>query len=492
VLTKEDDIVNEFDITREFEATKEGAEHVNACEEYILPAYEARSLPFTLRVPHVVNHGHYVLEQGFAGGQSLEELQTAAANSSATLMQQLRQLSQENASTVEGLLRQLAVVATAAPVAAAEGLSKSDAAMDLKVAASAAEAYTQGFLPVLGCMLMSRGKAHADAHSGNLRYDMQTNELWVIDWGAIVELDSQQRAGLRSLVTELARGELRSVDVTASMNAEVMLAGSRLGVDLWQNLFDPEQYEVPRDLNVPELMKSMDNPRLVLCIESIALASRMVMGINQAGRELMRNSAHWFAKVRKSRVPPEAFNSVWRPSLLSQWSSVANLALLESAKSGSLANLTRLFQRRTDPSVRFLDTAHTVLMRSAVVGDPAMVSASLNHSLAVPVLKLHTMLGGNALHLAARSGNAASIEAMADMLESVPLSQERDMEGKTPLMRAVAAEHVEVVQTLMNYPGTRRSLAVLDWNNNTALALANESGNSEMTHLLIAYSNLTV
>jgi len=482
VLTKERDIFNEFDMTREFEATTEGAELVETCAAHMLPAYEAQSSPFTLRVPRVVNHGQYVLEQSFAGGKSLEELQMAAANSSNTLMQQIQHLSRENASTMDGLLRQLAVFAanpsTVAPVAA------NGAAMDLKVATSAAIAYTQGFLPVLGCMLMFRGKAHADAHSGNLRYDEQSNELWVIDWGAMVELDSQQRAGLQTLVTELARGELDSVDLTATANAEVLLAGSHFGVNIWQNLFDPEQYEVPTDLNIPELMKSMNNPRLVLCIESIVLASRMVMGINQAGRKLMTQSGRWFAK-------PEASSSVWRPSLLSQWSSVANLALLKAAKAGLPGNLTRLFQRHADPSARFLDTTHTVLMRSAVAGNPAMVAASLNHSLAVPVLKLHTQFGDNALHLAASSGNAASIEAMAALLETVPLSQERNLAGKTPLMRAVHAGNVEIVKTLLSLPGARQSLAVRDWNNKTTLSLASSSGNSEIVHLLTAISNLT-
>eukprot|EP00930_Biecheleria_cincta_P048533 TRINITY_DN33819_c0_g1_i1.p1 TRINITY_DN33819_c0_g1~~TRINITY_DN33819_c0_g1_i1.p1 ORF type:complete len:747 (-),score=140.12 TRINITY_DN33819_c0_g1_i1:83-2323(-) len=485
VLAKESDILNEFDLMREFEATKEGAELVRACENETLPAYEAWRVPFKIRVPDVVSHGRHLLEQGFVGGRSLEQLKKQAADSSKPLIETQ---SNRNDSTTMRLMEQLTAPGDSLEnlQAAMSTVGGPQAATDLKAAISATKVYLQGFLPRLGCMLMSKGKAHADAHGGNLFYDVRTKTFWIIDWGAMVELDNTQRVGLRNLLTELARGELSILDEELSKEAELMFAGRYLGSRLCQYMFDPEHYQAPTDLNVDELKKSLGNSRLVLCLETIALASRMVMSINQMNLKALAMADGWSTERPRSSngTLTEVPHSMWRPSLLSQWSPVVSIGVLDAAKWENGLQLTSELRQHLDPSAWFLDTSRTALMQAAVVGNPVMVAKNLNQTFAMPLMKLRTQLGETALHLAANSGHAASIKAMASLPESTTLLQERDLRGKTPLMLAVSSGIGEVVQALLDYPGANLSLAALA----PAMALAHKTGKSEMLHLLMSAS----
>merc|ERR1719506_932446 len=99
----------------------------------------------------------------------------------------------------------------------------------------AAVAYAEWFLPLLGHMLLRHGFAHADAHSGNLRYDAKTKTFWIIDWGAIVRFDEERRQALCDLVNELSIGETSSLDVSwAERSSKLVCRDKSIELAFWQ------------------------------------------------------------------------------------------------------------------------------------------------------------------------------------------------------------------------------------------------------------------
>jgi predicted unusual protein kinase regulating ubiquinone biosynthesis (AarF/ABC1/UbiB family) len=173
VLSKKQEILNEFDLTQEAEATVEGSALLEQCWQELRLAVthatdegDCQVLSKHIRVPAVHSHSARLLEQERAGGESLEELAKT----------------QNNACYV------------------------------------ASQVYCEILVPLLGYMLMQRGMTHADAHLGNLRYDASSKTFWVIDWGAVVRLDEHRREALRRLVVELDLME--SFDLSQSGSLE--------------------------------------------------------------------------------------------------------------------------------------------------------------------------------------------------------------------------------------------------------------------------------
>eukprot|EP00746_Dinoflagellata_sp_MGD_P128842 gnl/MRDRNA2_/MRDRNA2_63126_c0_seq1.p1 gnl/MRDRNA2_/MRDRNA2_63126_c0~~gnl/MRDRNA2_/MRDRNA2_63126_c0_seq1.p1 ORF type:complete len:834 (+),score=161.57 gnl/MRDRNA2_/MRDRNA2_63126_c0_seq1:102-2603(+) len=172
VLAKKEDIMGEFDMQAEFDLTTAAADLVEKCHNILKPAYHAAP-DFNIRVPKVKLHGKRLLEQEMATGSSMAQIKKNTAQNQKIGMEL-------DAMTDE-----------------AKGMSK---------------AYKQGFVPIMGCMLMHGGMTHADAHGGNLIYDHGSKTLWAIDWGAVVEFPNPaQREQLTMLVKNLARAELSAI-----------------------------------------------------------------------------------------------------------------------------------------------------------------------------------------------------------------------------------------------------------------------------------------
>eukprot|EP00931_Biecheleriopsis_adriatica_P063398 TRINITY_DN38387_c0_g1_i1.p1 TRINITY_DN38387_c0_g1~~TRINITY_DN38387_c0_g1_i1.p1 ORF type:complete len:1234 (-),score=282.91 TRINITY_DN38387_c0_g1_i1:19-3720(-) len=268
VLAKRDEIMGEFDLTQEAELTVEGKQVLDKVYNQLV--FGERLQKTKLKVPNVRAHGKNMLEQEFASGMSLAELwqQPCLATKPATFI------------------------------------------------------YVELVAPILGRMLFTEGFAHADAHSGNLRYDDATGIFWVIDWGAVVRLDERKRRSLQQLVVELGLEEAASLDIakaTALSNSFTNAGSLELG--LWKHLFDPAKYEAPEGFDLAEFERSFaDNPQLVLTVETIAMHGQMIRYVVEKARA--GDGGSWLS-IRKSNQ---------KASLLTQWETMASWDLLESVK----------------------------------------------------------------------------------------------------------------------------------------------------------------
>lgn len=268
VLAKEDAILSEFDLQQEAEATEQGKLVVEkACRGLVLGE---RIQKAEIRVPGVKVHSKNLLEQEFAGGESLVQLWKSPGSY-----------------TKEATLLYLELV-----------------------------------VPVLGRMLFNEGMTHADAHSGNLRYDGEKGIFWIIDWGAVVRMDTAKRKQLRQLVVELGLGEVVPLDASrASALSNRLADGSNLDIKLWQHFFHPAKYEAPKDFDLLEFEKSFShNPQLVLTAETVAMHGQMIRYVVECGTG--KDNTSWLG-IRKSN---EDMN------LMRQWETMASWSLLDAVK----------------------------------------------------------------------------------------------------------------------------------------------------------------
>lgn len=280
VLAKEDEILSEFDLQQEAQATEQGKMVLEkACRGLVLGE---RIQKAEMRVPGVKVHSKSLLEQEFAGGESLAQLWKSPSSY-----------------TKEATMLYLELV-----------------------------------VPVLGRMLFNEGMTHADAHSGNLRYDGEKGIFWIIDWGAVVRLDAAKRKQLQQLVIELGLGEVVPLDASrASALSNRLADGSALDIKLWQHFFHPAKYESPEDFDMLEFEKSFShNPQLVLTAETVAMHGQMIRYVVECGRG--KDNTSWLG-IRKSN---EDMN------LMRQWDTMASWNLLDAVKNVDCLQASRCIQ----------------------------------------------------------------------------------------------------------------------------------------------------
>jgi len=245
VLTKKDEILNEFDLSQEAVSSQEGKEVVaRVCEDLML----GKRLQGTqIKVPDVKAHSKRLLQQEYATGDSLVKLWQSPGPTTrkATFL------------------------------------------------------YLEMFVPILGRLLFNEGIAHADAHSGNLIYDDAEGIFWIIDWGAVVRLGPEDRHWLQQLVIEFGIGEALPLDSNRVSGAADAFAGGSVDVDLWRHLLDPAKCEVPAGFDLQEFEKSItDKPELVLTIETLAMQGQMVKYVMDTAED--KNLTYWLKLAKPS------------------------------------------------------------------------------------------------------------------------------------------------------------------------------------------------
>jgi hypothetical protein len=60
-------------------------------------------------------------------------------------------------------------------------------------------------VPFCGRGLLTKGICHGDPHPGNFRLDEDSKELWILDWGALIELSDLQRTLLCKIVIAVCK-----------------------------------------------------------------------------------------------------------------------------------------------------------------------------------------------------------------------------------------------------------------------------------------------
>lgn len=272
---------------------------------------EVKPTEFHMRVPSCQTRGRFILEQEYVTGDSLEKL-----------MKHAKELGDENSDQFTRYM-----------LAQRVGPSI-DGAFD---------AYTLGFVPMLGCMLMHEGIGHADPHAGNLIYNTEDKILWVIDWGATVNLDSDEKRGLAGLVRQTALSELHpsaaSVgDVYPSRQAlnaqgvpklqeaeraflDTNLAEVQQSIDFWRYIFHPGKYDAPEGMDLDGLKKGLKKASVVLCLETCVLTSRLLKESEERIRSLDPAQASQYITLRAPT------------SLLGLWDDAVDLPPMEKKQS---------------------------------------------------------------------------------------------------------------------------------------------------------------
>jgi hypothetical protein len=151
------------------------------------------------------------------------------------------------------------------------------------------------------------------------------------------------------------------MDARAATQAATRLAHCDLGLDLWRYFMHPGKYVAPENLDLEEIKRTCQNGQLVLLAETVLLASRTVKALSGVMEKFLQISA------------PE--------SLLSLWSSVADLDRLATAKheAETWQWLWWLGESVEDSGagnacVRYLDTDNTILQVAVKRNDISLIN----------------------------------------------------------------------------------------------------------------------
>jgi hypothetical protein len=273
--------------------------------EFVAAAQVTRKgLDIKVKSPSAYKHGRHILEQDFVKGTSLESLMALADK-----------FEKQDFGAADDFTK--------------AGFNIWNIQNEFPSAiGNAYDAYTHGFVPCLGSMLMHDGLGHADPHAGNLLFDHAEKTLWVIDWGAIVELNHEQRTGVRDLCHQVCMAEIEQpTSETSLANAELSFTTAQkpVGLGFWRFVFHPGEghdghppefgYEAPEGVDLEALKKSLESSEVVLCLETMMLTSRLIASANEKTKE----------RQKKSPTPPL--------SLLSLWDGITTLRQPEAASS---------------------------------------------------------------------------------------------------------------------------------------------------------------
>eukprot|EP00746_Dinoflagellata_sp_MGD_P062413 gnl/MRDRNA2_/MRDRNA2_262608_c0_seq1.p1 gnl/MRDRNA2_/MRDRNA2_262608_c0~~gnl/MRDRNA2_/MRDRNA2_262608_c0_seq1.p1 ORF type:complete len:736 (+),score=172.06 gnl/MRDRNA2_/MRDRNA2_262608_c0_seq1:253-2208(+) len=441
VLAKKQSIMQEFDMFHEHSNTEKAKELISQCDKDLIPAHEEATEVSHLRyigsitVPEVVGHSEWLLEQELAEGRSLEQILQEVDSFQKNNLTDIDEMSEEKKKIAKNLYHE------------ASGFTK---------------IYKKRFVPVLGCMLMRGGMAHADAHGGNLIF--KVGSLWstlsIIDWGATATLNEEDRSDMMRLVTRLAREEIPSLQHPSGTEtvADPLLNWKGIKFSAWQYFFHPAVHQFPEDFDSEAMKKSISDYQVVLCIETIHMASKIVDLTNKLDCKLSQAEDCFMGWGCKELANEKEDCDVTTISLLSQWSSVASLELLGAAKekekeedaSYGSSKLSKLMQHiygwnhPFNPAARFLDTERTMLMFAVKQSSPGMVEAFLKiGKLAQDLLQLHTSQNPDRDHnvwqIAAGAGSQLNF-MYDDYHDNPDMFSVKEVEGTTQVVKLLFTE----------------------------------------------------
>merc|ERR1711920_468096 len=87
---------------------------------------------------------------------------------------------------------------------------------------------------------------------------------------------------------------------------------SPIGASFWRYVLHPQKYSQPEGLDLDVLKKSLNDPRVVLCLEVMFLTSRFLKEINEEDqKDLQAQAGQKGKETSQMPMPPTSLLSLW-------------------------------------------------------------------------------------------------------------------------------------------------------------------------------------